>query len=166
MTKSTDALFSGEIQPRKKKVHIDVGGAMMDWTTTSTSEKMAALKTGSPVSLSYNEIKTRNFFQAIWVALKDVTLKKDASILSVLNEAFEIVAGTAKEAAERKGKEAAVKFLTQVVRTAKEGSGLVLRSAMESVGIQSAGLGDVYFAMQKLANALANTPNVAKKLEG
>lgn len=141
---------------------------MHDWTTASACapalETAASVRTGSNVD--YTAAKTRNVLEAIWVALKDLAVEDNGSILSILKEARDLVVRPIKSAAEREGKIAARQFLNQIYRILKEALATGLRTGMESVGIASALGGDIYVAMHKLATALANTSEVDEILTG
>jgi hypothetical protein len=141
---------------------------MHDWTTASACapamKTAASVKTGSNVD--YTAVKTRNVFEAIWVALQDLAVKDNGSILSILKEALDLVVRPIKSVAEREGKIAARQFLNQIYRILKEVLATGLRTGMESVGITGALVGDIYVAMQNLATALANTSKVDEILAG
>ena len=139
---------------------------MHDWTTASACapalETAASVKTGSNVD--YTAAKTRSVLEAIWIALKDLAVEDNGSILSILKEARDLVVRPIKSVAEREGKIAARQFLNQIYRTLKEVLATGLRAGMETIGIASALGGDVYVAMHKLASSLANTSEIDEVL--
>ena len=150
-----------QIVARETQSRNEAAEALMK-LSAATMGKMASVKTGSAVK--YTEAKSKNVLQAIWFAIKDLSTEDPGSILSILREALDLVVRPVKSLAEREGKLAGIQFLTQIYRTLKQMVAAGLRAIMESVGITSALGGDIYVAMHKLADALADTPRVEKIL--